>query len=270
VQVEQRFVEVFRIAALQAGAVAMRLRGRVAHERKGGHGTLEGSAVSAADLATQDVILYALHAYLPGVAVDAEEDTDTRRLFPPEGPGRPLVVVDPIDGSLNYLRGSDDFAVMGSLVREGRFTASLIYFPVHGTTVWAVRGEGCWREDAGGERRRIGVAGAPDVVMVTPRSPRRWRTRLTDVAPEVVVSRCSAVDSSAPALGRARGAISEGLPDRRRAIGYLLTTEAGGVVTLGGTRWRGEDPARLPRDAAPAVTADGERTAASILQAVSR
>jgi fructose-1,6-bisphosphatase/inositol monophosphatase family enzyme len=159
---------------------------------------------------------------------------------------------------------------MGSLVREGRFTASLVHFPVSGATVWAVRGEGCWREEASGERRRIGVAGAPDVVMVTPRSPRRWRTRLTEVAAEVVVSRCSAVDSSAPALGRARGAISEGLPDRRRAIGYLLTTEAGGVVTLGGNRWRGEDPARLSRDAGPAVAADSDRTAAAILAAVSR
>ncbi len=267
---EQRFVDVFRIAAWQAGAVALRLRGRVAHERKGGAGTLEGSAVSAADLATQDLVLHALHAYLPGVAVDAEEDTDTRRLFAPEGPSRPLVVVDPIDGSLNYLRGSDDFAVMGALVREGRFTASLIHFPVSGTTVWAVRGEGCWREEAGGERRRVGVAGAPDVVMVTPRSPRRWRTKLAEVAPEVLVSRCSAVDSSAPALGRARGAVSEGRPDRRRAIGFLLTTEAGGVVTLGGTRWRGEDPARLPRDAAPAVIGDSERTASHILAAINR
>jgi fructose-1,6-bisphosphatase/inositol monophosphatase family enzyme len=223
--------------------------------------TLESSAVSVADYATQDVVLYALHAGLPGIAVDAEEDTDTVRLFPPPVPGRSLVVVDPVDGSLNYLRGSADFAVMGSLIRGGRYDASLIHFPVAGTTWWAVRGEGCWREDASGERRRIGVAGAPEVVMYTPRSPRSWRGRLGEVAAEVVLSRCSAVDSAAPALGRACAAVSDGRPDRRRAIGYLLVTEAGGTVLIGGRPWQGEDPAPLPRDASPAVVADTEERA---------
>src|SRR5688572_7819916 len=112
------FIDAFSLAARQAGAVARRLQGEVRLRQKGGS-TPESAALTAVDLATQDVILLALRRALPDVAVDAEEDTETVALFEPAAPGRALVVIDPVDGTLNYSAGSTDYAVMGSLVADG-------------------------------------------------------------------------------------------------------------------------------------------------------
>lgn len=263
---ETAFIDVFRLAALQAGAVARHLRGKVKAERKGGHNP-ESEALTAVDLATQDVILHALKARLPDVAVDAEEDTPLAHAFAPPD-GRPLVVIDPVDGTLNYIRGSDDYAVMGALIRDGVFTASVIYFPEHGTLYHAVRGGGCHGGPLGAPRR-LQVSTPVDLLMVSPGVRGAAEEALGAVGIPVERCRCSAVDSSAPATGRARAAVSDRRPDRRRALGYLLTVEAGGVVHIGGRRWSGEDPATLPA-ADWAVIAESEETAARVADALRR
>jgi hypothetical protein len=82
---------------------------------------------------------------------------------------------------------------------------------------------------------------------------------------EVAVSRCSAVDSSAPATNRAAAAVSPGRPCRRRAIGFLLTTEAGGVVKIGERLWQGEDPLTFATGGGPNVVASSLELAEKIL-----
>ena len=140
----REWLEVFGLAARQAGAVAGYLQAQIRLDDKGG-GSPEASALTAVDLAAQEVVLLALHARFPTLAVDAEEDTPAVARFPRSG--RDLAVVDPIDGTLNYANGSPDFAVMGSLLRDGVYVASLLHFPVQGRTVWAIRGGGAWIDE---------------------------------------------------------------------------------------------------------------------------
>ena len=85
---------------------------------------------------------------------------------------------------------------------------------------------------------------------------------------EVALSRCSAVDSSAPATKRAAAAVSPGRPCRRRAIGFLLTREAGGVVKIGGREWQGEDPLTFPSGQGPSVVANSSELAEKILSVI--
>lgn len=238
----EAFIRTFRAAALQAGAVAARLQGKVVAERKEAHGTAESEALTAVDLATQDVLLLRLHEDFPAIAVDAEEDTDTARLFPPADPARALVIVDPVDGTLNYIRRSPDYAVMGALVVAGEYRAALLHFPAHGATAWAIRGQGCFVQRAGQAPARVVTPSPPDELLVSPRTAAAWREALAPLATHVTVSRCSAVDSTAPALGRARAAVAARGADRRRAVGFLLTLEVGGVVRCGGVDWQGADP----------------------------
>lgn len=268
----QRFIEIFRIAALQAGSVASRLQGEVRTQRKTNETSPESQALTAVDLATQDVVLHLLHALLTKetdapIALDAEEETDTVALFAPEAPGRDLVVLDPVDGTLSYTRGSRDYAVMGALLQDGRYAASLIHFPAHRVTAWAIRGSGCFRELEGRKPARILRPRAPSRILVTPRTDRKSRDRLASLASEIEISRCSAVDASAPALGRARAALSPKRSDRRRAIGYLLTLEAGGHVQMGDHDWRGEDPDALGEDAAPSIVASSRTLARRVSKA---
>ncbi len=262
---EQHFVEAFALAATQAGAVARRLQKKVPAETKAG-GTPEAEAVTAVDLAAQDVILHLLHRQLPGVAMDAEEETETLALFADGDPAHGLVVVDPVDGTLNYIRGSSDYAVMGALIRGGRYAAAVVHFPASGSTYWAVRDQGCYEGRPDGSRCLCKGGGAEELVFYTPDTPESWKVRLARAGARLELSRCSAVDSSAPAIGRARAALAPSRAGRRRSIGLFLTLEAGGAVRMGGRPWRGEDPVTLDPSLGPTVVADTEETADFLVQ----
>ncbi len=252
---EQRFVEVFGVAALQAGAVARRLQGGIRLLQKRGEATPEGAALTVADLAAQDVLLYLLHREFPEAAVDAEEETDTLALFPPENPDRPLIVLDPIDGTLNYSRESPEYAVMGAWISEGFYRASLLYFPAKKEMFWAIKGQGCWYAQGNGPAEPVGPTAPPRKVLLTPGLPRKWPAGLKKAGFETEVSRCSAVDSIIGASRRAGAAISGGRPDRRRSIGFLATLEAGGTVLFGNRTWEGKDPLGYPADEIAAAIA---------------
>jgi fructose-1,6-bisphosphatase/inositol monophosphatase family enzyme len=246
----RRFVDVMCAAAWQAGAVALHLQGHVQNMGKQGSGTPEGDALSVADLATQDVLLLRLVESFAGIAVDAEEETRVVQRFAPAAPHRPLIVLDPIDGSLNYLSGSPDYAVMGALIEHDRYVASVVHFPVLDATYWAIRGGGCHRRRLGIGDTRVKLDGLPSTVLVPPRLDSAARQRLEAQGLTVETSRCSAVDATAPVMERALGSVHPGRADRRRAIGFLLTTEAGGCVRFADGIWEGEDPeASRPRGA---------------------
>jgi len=258
-RLEDRFLHVFRSAALQAGAVARHLRGRVRSERKvAAGGSPEAEALTAVDLAAQDVILLRVLDELPEVAVDAEEDTELVGRFPAPEHGRPVVILDPIDGTLNYTLGSDDYAVMGALLLDGRYRAAVIHLPEAKATWCAIAGEGCYEERLGHLRRRVRRPPAPPRALVTPKVSRPAVERLRALGLEVRRSRCSAIDAAIVALGRGSVGVAEAA-DRRRAIGLLLTMEAGGAVLFGDRPWKGEDPERSDCRGASVVSA---RTAA--------
>lgn len=259
----ERFVEVARLAARQAGAVASRLQGEVSRWEKEGEATPESSALTTADLACQDILLLALHDTFPDIAVDAEEDTDTVGLFLPEDGARPVVVLDPIDGTFNYSRGSRDYAVMAGWIEDGRYAAAVVLFPEWGELLWTADGRTVHRERDGGELERVTLPPRTSRVQVAPGLDDAQTAALEALGLEVTVCRCSAVDSSAPAR-TGDSAASIGPLDRRRAIALFLTAAAGGTVLAGGRPWRGEDPARIggPR---PVVTAADEDAARRIL-----
>jgi fructose-1,6-bisphosphatase/inositol monophosphatase family enzyme len=246
----RRFVDVLCAAAWQAGAVAQHLQGHVPNVGKQGSGTPESDALSLADLATQDVLLLRLAESFAGIAVDAEEDTPVVQRFARATPHGALIVLDPIDGSLNYLDGSPDYAVMGSLIEHDRYVASVVHFPAHDATYWAIRGGGCHRRRLGIGDTPVKFGSLPTTVLVPPRLDDAARLRLQAQGLTVEPSRCSAVDASAPVMERALGSVHPGRADRRRAIGFLLVTEAGGCVRFADGFWEGEDPeASRPRGA---------------------
>lgn len=259
------FVEVAGLACGQAAAVARQLQQHVRLERKEGQDGPEAEALTAVDLAAQEVVLQLLHHHFPGVAVDAEEDTPTVARFPAAGPGRDLVVLDPVDGTLSYAWQSPDYAVMASLLRDGVTLAAVLVFPASGVRLDAVRRQGARRD---GVPVRIDAAALPRQALLTPTTHRLLGERVASVGVAPVVTRCSAVDSTAPVLGRALAAVTRGVADRRRGIGFLVTTEAGGAVRVGGRRWDGVDPALLGDEAAPTVVAADEATADRLLEAI--
>lgn len=109
------------------------------------------SPVTAADEASEKLILEGLARLLPGVPVIAEESAANARL---DRLGPSFLVVDPLDGTKEFLAGRDEFTVNVALVTHGVPIAGIIAAPAQGLL---------WRGVVGGkaERLRLRLGAAP-------------------------------------------------------------------------------------------------------------
>lgn len=102
--------------------------------------------VTIADEESERALAPRLMALLPGSKVVGEEAIAAD---PDALPGLlahdPVWIVDPIDGTLNFVHGRDAFASVVALVRGGETVLGWIHDPLSGRTLWAEKGKGCWR-----------------------------------------------------------------------------------------------------------------------------
>ena len=120
------------------------------------------SPVSEADRAAEEAIRSLVAASGRGEGVYGEE-------FGDDG-GDSKWIVDPIDGTTNYVRGVPVWATLLALVREGEVVASLVSAPALGRRWWASRGEGAF---AAGERCRVSAVARVEDATVSTTSARR-------------------------------------------------------------------------------------------------
>src|SRR5918996_495050 len=139
-----------RAVAGEAGKLAhdyfMR-RAQLEIERKG----LQ-DLVSVADRAVEDLIRQRLSGAFPEDDLLGEEGGGAERRS-----GAGLWVIDPIDGTANFLRGMPYWSVALAYVRGDRVEIGVTYDPVHDELFWARRGGGAHRDQA-----LIRVSGATD------------------------------------------------------------------------------------------------------------
>jgi len=139
-----------REACREAGRAILAVRADAAGlgvERKG-----DGSPVSRADRAASLILRERLAALSPSLPVVCEEGSQD-----PGGASR-FWVVDPLDGTREFVRGSDVFTVNVALLEGGRPVFGVIHTPVGGQCWWGGAGLGAWRDEV-----RIHVA-APAAV----------------------------------------------------------------------------------------------------------
>ncbi|MGH9458236.1 MAG: inositol monophosphatase family protein [Thermoanaerobaculia bacterium] len=138
------FAEELRVAieAAEAGGAAAlaRFRRPVGVWKK-----TDASPVTEADLASEAAILGAIERTFPDDGFMSEESGER-----PAANGRRWLV-DPIDGTLAFLRGLPHWGVLVAFESGGRVEAGVAHFPALATTYAAASGEGCWRN---GERVR--------------------------------------------------------------------------------------------------------------------
>ena len=124
--------------------------------------------VSEADRAAEEAIRSAVAASGRGEGVVGEEageggDAGGR------GGGAARWIVDPIDGTRNYVRGLPVWATLLALERDGVVEVGLVSAPALGRRWWAARGEGAW---ADGSRCRVSEVGRIEDAVVSTTSPR--------------------------------------------------------------------------------------------------
>jgi 3'(2'), 5'-bisphosphate nucleotidase len=109
----------------------------------------DASPVTEADRAAELVILAALARVAPGVPVIAEEEVAAGRI---PRHGEIFFLVDPLDGTKEFVRGGDDYTVNIGLIERGTPKLGVVYAPASGRLHGGCVGEGAWIDEGSGRR----------------------------------------------------------------------------------------------------------------------
>lgn len=212
--------------------------------------------VSEVDVAAERAILGLLTAALPEAAVLAEESATS---LPGERLERGLaVVVDPLDGTTNFLHGFPAYAVSIAILRDGEPAAAVVHDVPRGEVFTATAGGGAYVGSsatagdlaaAGRERLRVSTISQPERALIGTGFPFKdaddigpYHRQMAAVMAEVAGVRrpgAAALDLAAVAAGRFDGFWEQMLSPWDFAAGMLLVREAGGIVTdLSGSHLR--------------------------------
>lgn len=127
--------------AREAGALAQRMRADPTALGTRIKGPMD--LVTAADTAAEDLIRKRILALNPDAAVLGEESG-----LKGDGGNGECWIVDPIDGTVNFFRGSPDWAVSIACYKAGALDLGVIHAPDLGLTAWAARGQGSFLNGA--------------------------------------------------------------------------------------------------------------------------
>lgn len=216
-------------AARRAGKVIMRYAGqidRLTVENKG-----RNDFVSQVDREAEAEIISVLQRAYPDHAIQAEESG--RR-----GQGDFLWIIDPLDGTTNYLHGYPQFAVSIGLYYQGRATQAVVFDPLKNELYTATRGAGAQLND---RRMRVSGVSHMDAALLATGFPFKtmehlevWINTFRSLLPRVSGVRragSASLDLAHVACGRLDGFWEFGLSPWDMAAGCLLIEEAGGLVS---------------------------------------
>jgi myo-inositol-1(or 4)-monophosphatase len=225
----ERFRDLARRAALEGGRVIRHSPEAPVEIREKG----AGDYVSGVDRAAEDAMTALLSEEAPDIRVVGEEHGGD--------PAQRYWLVDPVDGTTNFLHGFPIVGVSVALVEEGRPTAGAVHAPFLDTTFTAVRGGGAEQE---GRPLQISSRSADDAIVATG-FPFRYKHRLPEFQRVLLPALerfedlrragSASLDLAWTAAGVFDGFFELGLSPWDVAVGALLIEEAGGVVT----DWRG-------------------------------
>ncbi len=192
-----------------------------------------GDFVSRADIAAEQIIRDMLRETRPTYGWLGEESGEE----PGEDPTRRWIV-DPLDGTTNYLHGMPHWAVSIALEHKGEIVSAVIYDAAKNELFHAEKGQGAWMND-----RRIRVSDRKRMIEAVFATGIPFAGRagdlpstlkiLANLMPECAGVRrwgAAALDLAYVAAGRYDGFWEQGLSPWDIAAGILIVKEAGGFV----------------------------------------
>ena len=196
--------------------------------------------VSKADMRSERTLWDELKVARPGWGFLLEESGEI------EGEeGQPRFIIDPLDGTSNFLHGLPHFAISIAVQERklgsdewGDVTAAVIYQPITDETFWAEKSRGAWLHDA---RLRVSNRRNMSEALIATGTPYQghgdfaeWSRIFGAVGPEVAGIRrfgAATLDLAWVAAGRFDAFWESGLSPWDTAAGCLLVREAGGFVS---------------------------------------
>ncbi|WP_319637343.1 3'(2'),5'-bisphosphate nucleotidase CysQ [Pacificispira spongiicola] len=196
----------------------------------------DASPVTEADEAAEAIIVPILEKLTPGVAVVAEEAATTGRI-PDVGNG-PFWLVDPLDGTKEFLKRNGEFTVNIALIENNAPVLGVVYLPALSCLYSGIVGKGAWRQDKDGPETAIAVRPEPadGLTVIGSRSHGDASEMEAFLAPRRIAETVSA-GSSLKFCRVAEGA-ADVYPRLGRtmewdvAAGHAVLAAAGGTVTL--------------------------------------
>ncbi len=193
--------------------------------------------VTEADEAAEAMITRGLHQRFPGCLVVGEEACAANPALLGQLAAAELAfVVDPIDGTSNYVAGLPLFGVMAAAVVAGTVVAAAILDPILDDTAMAIRGSGAWLKAPGAEPVRLGVAAPVSVDKMA--GCVSWRFMAEPMRSAVLRNmpglggvcdyRCAAHEYRMLAAGQCEYLVFNRLMPWDHLPGWLLHQEAGG------------------------------------------
>jgi myo-inositol-1(or 4)-monophosphatase len=224
-------INVMARAAEKAGRLLVRDFGEVEQlqvSRKG-----PADFVSTADTKAEKALRAELGKARPGFGFLLEEGGEIAGLDKSH-----RWIVDPLDGTTNFLHGLPHWAVSIALERDGEIIAGVVYQPISDELFWAEKGQGAF---VNAQRLRVSARRKLDESVIATGIPFKGRgnhpaflAQLSAVMAETAGVRrfgSAALDLAFVAAGRYEGFWETGLSPWDIAAGILLVTEAGGFVS---------------------------------------
>jgi myo-inositol-1(or 4)-monophosphatase len=225
-------------AARRAGEVIIRSLNRLESLTVTAKG--RNDFVTEVDHAAEAEIIAVIRRHYPQHAFLAEESGSS-------GEHETVWIIDPLDGTTNFLHGFPVFAVSIACQMKGRLEHAVIYDPMRGELFTASRGAGAHLEN---HRMRVSKARGIDGSLIATGFPYRANSRyldsymsmlraVTEQAAGVRRPGSAALDLAYVAAGRVDGFWEIGLAPWDTAAGTLLIQEAGGRIgTLTGGEYK--------------------------------
>lgn len=227
--------------AREAGALLMRFQRAgfdVAHK-----GRID--LVTSADRASEQLIVGAISARYPSHVIISEEDAQTLRVLETLRVSHAVWIVDPLDGTTDFVHGYPNFAVSIALYGDGEPTLGVVYDPTRDELFSAQRGYGArlnGQTIAVSQTRSLLesllTSGFPYDVNESGRNIAAYE-RLSLLTRGVRVSGAAALDLAWLACGRLDGYWEPEIKSWDGAAGALIVREAGGRVSdSAGQMWQ--------------------------------
>ena len=192
-----------------------------------------GDFVTNADIKAETILKEELTTARPGYGLLMEEAGEIEG-----GDKSHRWIIDPLDGTTNFMHGIPHFAISIALEREGKLVAGIVYNPVTDDLFYAERGQGAFMNN-----KRIRVSGRSkleDSVFAcgAPHQGRAGKTEFVQeidtLLPKISGLRrmgAASLDLAYVAAGRMDGFWERGLQAWDMAAGVVIVREAGGVVS---------------------------------------
>lgn len=191
-----------------------------------------GDFVSRADIMAERTLRKELERTRPDYGFLGEEGGETK------GDGRNRWIVDPLDGTTNFLHGIPHFAISIGLERDGEIVAGLVYDPMRDEMFFAEKGAGAFMNEKRlrvSARQHLGDSVIGTGIPFRERGNHPYYLKLLEavMGNTAGVRRmgAAALDLAYVAAGRFDGFFEIGLSPWDIAAGIILIREAGGYVS---------------------------------------